>query len=49
MTDADALDAIHAWLNGKLWSSDTLDHIAEILESTGRVIATPVVEDYDDE
>ena len=37
----DALDAIHAELDGKEWSSDTLDNIAAILRDAGYSIASP--------
>ena len=36
-----ALEAIHAALDGIEWSPDTLDTIASIIMSTGRTIAPP--------
>lgn len=40
-----ALDAIHAELDGIEWSPDTLDRIAYIVESTGRALRDPNIDD----
>lgn len=36
-----ALDAIHAELDGKEWSSDTANNIADIMRAAGYVIGEP--------
>lgn len=38
MTKPEALDQIHALMNGTQWSADTLDAIAEILREAGYTI-----------
>jgi len=38
VSDSQAMDSIHAILDGEEWSSDHLDAIAEVLVSTGRTI-----------
>jgi len=37
-SDTDAMDEICAVMDGKNWSSETLDAIAEIVRDTGRII-----------
>jgi hypothetical protein len=39
MTDHDTLTAIHAAMSGKVWSADTLDRIAGILNRAGWTVA----------
>lgn len=39
--DSEALDRIHKLLDGREWSADTLDAIADVVRSTGRVIREP--------
>jgi len=41
VNDTEALDQIHGIMSGKEWSSETLEAIAEVVESTGRLIAEP--------
>lgn len=41
ITDTQAVDALHALLNGEEWDSDTFDTMAMILETAGRPIADP--------
>lgn len=36
--EADALDAIAAVMDGREWSADTLDEIADLVRTTGRQI-----------
>lgn len=38
---SDALDAIHAVMDGKEWDSETLEQIAAILTAAGYVIREP--------
>jgi hypothetical protein len=38
MTDAEALDAIVEIMSGQEWDVDTLDAVAQIVESTGRKV-----------
>lgn len=35
------IDRIHELMDGKLWSPDTLDAIAQVLESNGHLINPP--------
>lgn len=42
MTDTEALNAIHDLMSGREWDANTLDAIAELVQSTGRHLA-----DYD--
>ena len=44
-SDTEALNRIHACLDGVEWSADTLEAIAALVEATGRPIAPPPVED----
>jgi hypothetical protein len=49
--DSNALDAIAALMSGTEWEASTLDDIAEIVRSTGRVIDDvapfdPAIQDY---
>jgi hypothetical protein len=37
-SDKDAMDAIHRLLDGREWSPDTLDEIANIVRQTGREV-----------
>lgn len=39
--DSGALVRIHRLLDGRQWSADTLDAIADVVRSTGRVIREP--------
>lgn len=39
--EAEALDAIHALVDGQEWSPDTLDAIAEALREAGYTISEP--------
>ena len=45
LSDTEALNRIHACLNGLEWSADTLEAIAALIEETGRPIAPPPVKD----
>lgn len=40
-TDEQALDAIHEALDGLEWEPHTLDHVADLVRSTGRAIRDP--------
>lgn len=48
LTDTEALDRIHALLDGQLWGPDTLDDIACVLTMTGRAVDDPDDFDSDD-
>ena len=41
MTDKQAIEAIHAILDGTEWEPQTLDDIAEVVLATGREIRDP--------
>jgi len=45
LSDTEALNRIHACLDGVEWSGDTLEAIAALVDATGRPIAPPPVED----
>ena len=45
ITDQEAMEAIHALLSGKEWTSETLDMIAALVRLTGRAIRDIGVED----
>ncbi len=36
--DASAMDHIAALLDGRAWDADTLDHIADLVRKTGRLV-----------
>lgn len=40
-TDTEAMNRIHALMDGQEWSLDTLQDIAEVVQLTGRVIREP--------
>ena len=42
MSAVDALDEIHAMMDGTEWEIDMLDYIGMILERTGRVVREPL-------
>lgn len=41
LSDTNALDAIHALLDGEQWHAGTIETVAEIVARTGRTIAEP--------
>lgn len=42
--EATVLDAIHGLLDGKMWSSDTIEQIATLIDQSGREIRGPEVD-----
>ena len=40
-TDTQAMDEIHALLDGTEWDTETIEHVAEIVGRTGRKIREP--------
>ena len=43
MNETEAIKQIHALLDGKQWYIHTIERIAEIVASTGRVIREPLI------
>jgi hypothetical protein len=41
MDDTEAMNAIHALMDGTEWSADTLEEIADVVLATGRTITDP--------
>lgn len=41
MTDSQAMEAIHALLDGVEWTQDTIENVAGFVQATGREIRPP--------
>jgi hypothetical protein len=43
VSDTDAVDRIRQMLDGVEWSTDTLEHVADVVRETGRLVNEPTV------
>jgi hypothetical protein len=48
LDDSSAIADIHALLDGEEWSTETIEHVAELVRRTGRVIREPYSGKYDE-